>query len=314
MPFNLVLNSNNVVGTNNTRFQYNFAQGGLHLYEGSELCISQIILPYSWFNVNSGYYNNNKFQYTFAGVTYTVTLTDGFYSTQDIFQALELVMISNNQYFINSSTGNYLFYIQLNVNTSSYSNSFYLFPIPTSLPTGYTAPSGGFNVNTNGGTGYPATGNTPQIIFLSTSNFGALLGFKSGTYPSTLTTSNNTQTSNITPNATPVNSIIVRSTLVNNSCATPADIVDTFYPNASFGSQINYSPSYEKWIPINEGVYSIFQIYFTDQNFNPIPANDPNVLISILIKQGKKPIPKQPSINKIQTIEFNSNDISKEDE
>lgn len=94
--------------------------------------------------------------------------------------------------------------------------------------------------------------------------------------------------SNCTPNATPVNSIVVRSDIVNNNCAVPSDILDTFSINASFGSNIVYIPPYEKWISIQPGTYASLSIVFQDQNFFALQANDSNVLIALLLRQGKK--------------------------
>ena len=102
--------------------------------------------------------------------------------------------------------------------------------------------------------------------------------------------------SNTTPNATPVNSIVVRSDIVNNRCAMPIDILDTFSINANFGSNITYSPPYEKWISIQAGTYASLSIAFQDQNFFTLQANDPNVLIALLLRQGKEKLSEKTPI------------------
>ena len=76
----------------------------------------------------------------------------------------------------------------------------------------------------------------------------------------------------------------------------PSDILDTFSISASFGSNITYTPPYEKWISIQSGTYSSLSLAFQDQNFTTLQANDPNVLIAILLRQGKK---KPAHINRI---------------
>lgn len=116
-----------------------------------------------------------------------------------------------------------------------------------------------------------------------------ILGFTAGTYPSTPSTTVQLNfISNTTPNATPVNSIVVRTNLCNNDCASPSDILDTFSLNgAAFGTNISYTPSYEKWINCTYGTFSNFFLYFQDQNLNRIQSNDPNVLISLLLRQGE---------------------------
>ena len=59
----IVLNNSHVVGNNNSQFKYNFPSGSYDVSDGCELSVSQIQIPYSWFNVSSNL-GNNVFQYT----------------------------------------------------------------------------------------------------------------------------------------------------------------------------------------------------------------------------------------------------------
>ena len=70
------------------------------------------------------------------------------------------------------------------------------------------------------------------------SNISSILSFSQNTYPCTNTIFNYNILSNITPNSTPVNSIIVRCNIINNNCSIPSDILDSFLINVSFGSNI----------------------------------------------------------------------------
>ena len=307
MSFNILMNSSNVIGNYNTNFLYRFIQGSFVIYEGAEICVSQIIMPYSFFNLNKGLYNNTNFQFKFGGsTTYSLIIPNGFYSTNDIQQYLQTYCLNNNLYAIDSATGLYVFFIYLYTNQTYYANQFILSLIPinsadalTLYPT-YTFP-----------TGFPFTNTaryTPQIIFPSIGGLNSILGFIAGTYPSTLQTTQQSILSNITPNATPVNSITIKCNLVNNTCSSPTDILDTFsIQGTAFGSNIVYTPSYEKWIKISSGTYADMLITFLDQNLNTIQSNDPNVLINLLIRQGKKPELKflqQIKERKIKSIEF----------
>ena len=279
MIYNLVLNSSNVVGTNYTTFRYRFIEGSFNVSDDAEMCISQLIIPYSWYNINGSYYNNASFQYIWGdGTTYTFTLADGFYSTTQMNQALQLYMITNKQYLINTSTGNYEYFINIYSNVSYYANQFVLQPIPVSLPSGYSAPVGFV---------YSTGGYIPRIV-ITNNNFGAIIGFSAGTYPSSNQTAYYSKLSNIVPNATPVNSIIVTCDKVINACSSVSNILDTFYPNAAFGSNIVYTPTYEKWVSLVDGCYCYLNITIQDQNFRAIQARDPNVMISILIRQTNK--------------------------
>jgi hypothetical protein len=88
MTYNLVLNSTNVIGSNNSISKYNFINGAFNINEDSEMCISQIVIPYSWFNINKGYYTNATLQYKFpngeSDNTYTVTFPNGYFSVNDL--------------------------------------------------------------------------------------------------------------------------------------------------------------------------------------------------------------------------------------
>ena len=276
----LVLNSSNVLfGNNKNIYKFNFVNGMFNIKEGSEICISNITLPYSWFNITSAY-QNNSFQFTWYGtstVVYTVVLPDGFYLVSDINNFLENFMITNNLYLINTTTGSYVFYIQLYTSATYYSNQILSFAIPSSLPTGYTAPVGW--------PGFPLTPSTPLFTVLN-NNLQQLLGFTYGSYPSIKQTTNYSILSNLLPPVgSPVNSIIVRCSMIDNKVTMPTDILDSFPINSTFGSNINYIPSYEKWVRVHHGTYSNLIITFVDQNYNNIQILDENVIITLLLRQ-----------------------------
>lgn len=66
MVFNIILNSSNVVNPNNTFYAKSFIGGSLTIPPGSQMCVSQIVMPYSWFNITKNY-NNNIFSYFWNG-------------------------------------------------------------------------------------------------------------------------------------------------------------------------------------------------------------------------------------------------------
>ena len=207
MPYHLVLNSSNVIGINNSQYKYNFINGNFVINEDSEMCVSQIVIPYSWFNINNSYYNNATLQYHWYygnGLfnVFTIVFPDGFYSVNDLNNYIALYMINQNQYFYNATTGLNLYFIQLVTNITYYSYSFILIPVPSSLPSGYSLPSNvvngytysGFNCNTTtagilGSTTsyYPNVSYTytPQFSIstrLYSSNIGSIIGFSCGVF------------------------------------------------------------------------------------------------------------------------------------
>jgi len=302
MPYNILLNSSNVTGISKSTYIYRFIAGSFAINENSKICVSQIIIPYSWFNISSAY-ANNVFAYIINGITYSVTIPDGFYSINDYNNYIQQIMIQNNHYCIDTSTGNYVYFIYLYTNTTYYSNQFIVSPIIPSNSIGYTFPSG--YVNTSG-SNYA----TPQIVFTTNNN---MLGFSSGVYPSSPSTLISLNfLSNIVPVATTVNSIVVRCNLVKNDCTLPTDILDTFYINAKFGSNITYQPSYEKWVDLASGRYESLVITLVDQNLNTIYMNDSNITISLLIDQGSENIQTvstKPIEKTIEKIKWKNSDV-----
>ena len=112
-----------------------------------------------------------------------------------------------------------------------------------------------------------------------------MLYFKTGTYASSTTTSQAIN-GTITPIGSTVNALVVRCNLLSNNIAMPSDILDTVPISAtSFGSNLTYDPSFEKWIDIRDGSYNTMTITFQDQNLNTLYANDPNISMSLLIRQ-----------------------------
>ena len=238
------------------------------------------------------------------GTLNTLSLTDGNYTISQLNTALQNYMISQNQYLTQTSTSSKVFYINLGTSSTSYAYQFTLTPIPSSLPSGYTAPTG---------FPYSSNGYTSIIYIIPTTNygFGQLIGFNSGYYPSTLQTT--TQIVSGTAVATnPVTSLIIRCNLISNDISNQTDILDVIpIANSIFDTDIIYLPSFEKWITLKNGVYSDFFIYIQDQNFNTIQALDPNSTFSLLIKNGKKLLKRkimQENPTKIQSL-FSNEDI-----
>jgi hypothetical protein len=292
MSFTLVLNSSNVSNTNtNTTFKYNFIQGGFNVKD-MEMCVSSITLPYSFYNVSS-YYSNRTFSLIFptaaTTTTISITLPEGFYTVTDINSYIQQVCIDYGAYLIDS-TGNYVYYQQLVYNTTYYAVQLLLFSVPTTLPSGYsyaTAGSSGSVYTT--AVKLPTTAYTPQFVLASSGSIATIIGFKSGTtYPSAQTTTSQSLSSTLTPVGSTVNSLIMQCSLVYNPCTVPSDVLDSMpIKDTAFGSNITYDPSFEKYVSLSIGTFNNFTFSFRDQNFNEIYARDPNVSITLIIRQKK---------------------------
>ena len=290
MSFILTLNSTNVSNTNtNTTFKYNFINGGFTCKD-YEMCISSITLPYSFFNISS-YYNNKTFSLIFptgaTTVTYSFTLPDGFYTITDINSYIQQQCVYYGAYLIDS-TGNYIYFVKMAYDSTYYAVQFLYYLVPTLAGIGtYTRPSSG--LYSTGGTGLPTTAYTPQLVLASSGSIRTIMGFASGTFPATQATASSDILSTLTPIGSTVNSILMQCSLISNRCTTPTDIIDSMPINdVSFGSNITYQPSFERYVTVSDGTFNTFTFSFRDQNLNEIYAKDPNVSITLIIRPRKK--------------------------
>ena len=290
MSFILTLNSTNVSNTNtNTTFNYNFINGGFTCKD-YEMCISSVTLPYSFFNVSS-YYNNKTFSLIFPTgaltATYAFTLPDGFYTITDINSYIQQQCVLNGLYLIDTS-GNYVYFIKMVYDSTYYAVQLLYYLVPASIGT-YTRPSTGLYATDSSGYGLPTTAKTPQLVLASTGSIRTIMGFEAGTFPSSPATASSDVLSTLTPIGSTVNSILMQCSLISNRCTFPTDIIDSMPINdVSFGSNITYQPSFERYVTVSDGTFNTFTFSFRDQNLNEIYAKDPNVSITLIIRPRKK--------------------------
>ena len=280
----LVLNSSNVDPNDTSRYIYRFPAGGASL-AGKEIAVAAISLYYSWFNISTAL-NNKIFRYVFysgagpTATTITVTIPDGFYTAAQLNAYLQSVMIANGHYLV-TSTGDFVYFLEIVENPTAYAIQFNSYALPTSAQAtanSWTAPVGW--------PGFVTTNITPQIIILPTNNFGNIIGFNAGTYPSPTQITDYSKISDFTPQFSPVQSVLLRCNVVNNRLSNPSDIIYSFAPvNVDFGSIISPAISEFIWNSIDEGQNQPeFIVQFLDQSFSPLPLRDTNLVIVLSIR------------------------------
>ena len=278
----IIINQNNVVNNGfNDTYIYRFPNGSVE-FRDDTVAIASIAMYYSWFNITSATtqsrYNNNIFEYIWydAGgpTTYTVTIPDGYYEISDINEYLQFQMIANGTYLVDGS-GNNVYYLEIVTNAQYYGVQVNAYPIPTGLPAGWSNPAG---------LTFPAVASTPQLVVLSTNNFGLVIGFDAGTYPTVTQNTDYSVLSTFTPQITPVNSLILSCTLLNNKYSIPSTLLYSFAPSGTqFGGLLLIQPSQYSFVDVQDGAYTDFTIQFFDQNLNRIYINDSNVVINMVI-------------------------------
>ena len=64
MSYTLVLNSSNAVPAHKNTYVFNFIGGNFTVKNDAEICVSNISMPFSWYNVNNTYNNKQIYKNT----------------------------------------------------------------------------------------------------------------------------------------------------------------------------------------------------------------------------------------------------------
>ena len=269
----VILNQANNSAANANQMTLNFPFP--YASTGEQIALANLFINYSWFNITSAY-GNNTCAYIFNGTSYPVTFTNGFYQASDISGYIQNVMFNNGHYLVDNN-GNTIYYLSLVANYVYYGITLTCTPLPTSLPTGWTNPHG-----------ITLSGYTPSLV-VNNSAFGKLIGYNNLTTPATYTTTVQYQkNSDFTPQISPVTTINVACNMVNSAkFNTFGNVIYSFSPNVTFGSQIQVNPPNYIWFGIVEGQYSQMQISFMDQNYNPLQINDTNITLTLMIRKNQ---------------------------
>jgi len=291
--FTIVLTASNVEGNDNNTFVYNFPNSVI--LKDKYIAVSSITMYYCWFNIRSSY-NNNTFTYswTVGGVStnYNVILPDGLYEIADINSYLQWTMIDNGHYLIDTA-GDNVYYAELVVNPTRNKVQLNTYQVPTSLPTGFTQPTGF--------AGYPTQTFNPIITF--TAEFNKIVGYTAGFasnpningayVPPTGNNNNNwvakedqklSYLSNLIANVQPNSSIFMGISNINNPYSQPSSIIYSVVPNVAIGQQITERPPNFMWNKMIDGTYNQLRVQFLGLDKSPIPLTDPNLTIMLVIR------------------------------
>lgn len=274
----ITLTSNDIANRNlgNNRLVYQFQQGGVS-FQNNEIALGTLQLYYSWFNITSAY-RNNQYSYTWVdGTVVNVTMPDGNYSVIELNAYLENIMVQNNHYLINTTTGDFVYYLQLQVNATYYAVQLNSYPVPNALPTGYALPAGATWV-------LPAVASTPQFTVLANA-FRDIIGFNAGTYPAVVQSTTYSILSVIAPQVNPVSSLQINCSIATNPYSSQSRVIySTGIPDTIFGGQINISTPEYAFTRLVDGTYNLFEISITDQNNRPIVFQDPQISLMLIIR------------------------------
>lgn len=280
----IILNQSNIVNINNGNNQLVFKFPNSVRLSNHALAVSNISMYYSWYNISVAL-QNNIFQYTWSNNgtavsnTYTITIPNGTYNISDINGFLQSEMINNNTYAIDAS-GNYVYYLEMVVNAVEYGIQLNSFAVPTSFPVGWTYAFGSA----------PTTSFTPQFIIPA--NFNSIIGFQANTtFPNTINNTTNQSTiSTQAPQVQPNPTLFLTCSGISNPYTIPSSIIYSITPNANVGDQIVFTPPQLIYNRILEGTYDRLVLGWLGSNFQPIQILDPNMTITLEIRNTQQDI------------------------
>jgi len=297
----LALNSKNIVeGSNNSQLQYNFPSGSIQLHEGDQLALSSVSMYNSVFNITSTLQNNSYTYYWIDGSSNTVTMPNGFYDVDSLNDFLHQTMLVNKHYLVEVATGNFVWFLTLQVNVSVYKIEITCFPMTNSVydTAAYTLPSGA--------TWAIQDATITPYIFIPATNIQSTLGFPTGFYfsgtggasltepvitgvsPDKVQNSAKTaitvlQSPNV-PQITSLTSYLITCSLINNNYSIPNTLLSAFPPSAAFAEQFVFSPNQMSFIDCQPGSYGSFVVTLLDQNLRQITIQDSQIVILLVIR------------------------------
>lgn len=283
----IVLNQSNILaGSNNSTLVYNFPTSVR--FDNHQIAVQSVNLYYSWANINSTSLRNNTFTYTWvvgaSTTTYTVIIPAGLYEISDINSFLQFTFIQRGQYLINA-TGQYVYYAEFLVNPNTYAVNIITYPVPTSLPSGWTAPLANAQTGAVAFVGFPTQNFNPLITIPA--NFSLIMGYTTNFATSQNTGVNTilTYTSSISPQVQPNPTALMTISNISNEYSSPSSVIHSVVPDVGFGELIKSIPNEYVWCKLLKGTISSLFVRFVGQDSNNLAILDPNMTIILLIRE-----------------------------
>jgi hypothetical protein len=276
MSSTIVFNSNNITDKNtNAYFRYDF-KSPINLTD-REIALVSVNAYYSWRNITE---TNNKLSYTWTnGTTYDIEIPVGFYEVSDLLAYCQFVWRQNGHYL--ATTDKNVYYLDFVVNPTNYTIDIITYPVPSSLPDGYTDPTGNFPF---------ATGNQhPIFSFNPASKLNEILGFESGfSTPASTSSTSNVYSSTLVPNVNPNSSVTVVMDEVYNEFNGGVGELYTIVPDGQIGSLFVDRPNAPVYLPFKHGTFNGLSMRLINaQTGMPITIIDPQLHFMFSIRKIK---------------------------
>ena len=276
MSFNITVNKTHNTGGST----YKYKLGRNQDLSDLEIALSSATIPFSWFNISQSQ-NNNTFQIihptTVGSTTLTITLDDGGYEISDINTAMRVALINQGYFIQNTSTLEQRVYAELRVNKSSYQIEFVSYPLPTSLPSGWSAGSA---------ITFPIIGRGPQIIVPNTP-IQVRLGFPPATYPSSAPTVLTVSKSTNIPVVSDITNLMILLDSAYNPYSQNNQVLTSISPaGVTFGRLITFNAPEFIFTPQQSGARQELTFRIVDQFFREVELVDKDIVLNLVIRKA----------------------------
>ena len=265
----IIINSTHITDTvNNSTFEIEFERS-IDL-TNKNISLTSASLYFSWRNITNF---NNKFSYIWIDdIEYYIVLPIGFYEITDIVAYLQYIMAVNNHIMTNIETGSITYFIDLVISNTLYSIDILTYPIPTSLPAGFTS-----------SITFPIVAKNP--ILKIPSGMNDILGYDIDFQTDAafeIKSYNSTKAPNVSPDST----VLIVCDQVQNPFSN-LGVLYAISPSVSIGSLIVDKPSYPIYSNLKSGFYNrlTFRI-LSSKTYKPMEVLDPEINFIFSIKES----------------------------
>lgn len=279
MAFPIPIKTSNYVAGSGNKYVYNFPTT-VEFLPNSKIGIQYLSMYNSTFNISSAIGNNtiSIIWNADTSTTYNFTLSNGYYSGEQLNYALQQQMIANNLFVTSNNGSEYVYFIELDTNTVQYKFQINTYQLPTSAQAstlGYAKPS---DATWN----FPSSATSPQLTI--NSGIGTLLGFKETlTFPATSSSATSSFLSDNYPLISPIDAYNITCSLINNKYSAIPNLLSTISLNAEFGERVTQASTNMVYIPVTPGRYNQVTITFLDNDYNALTLNDPTLTLLLSV-------------------------------
>lgn len=274
------INTSNYVSGSGNKYSYKFpspikfSNCGVSLY--------QFNIYNSSYNISSAL-GNNTWSMNWLGTNYNFTIADGYYDISQLNSAFQFSMVENNLYLLNSSSSQYIYFFDIQVNSIQYKTQLDIYYIPTSTE----ASTLGYSLPSSASWTFPSIETYPQITLCS--GLCSILGITNQTnniFPSSTDASskiNLSFLSNTYPILSPVFAYTITCNLINSDFNVVPNILHQVPLNNSYGNLITLTNIPMADLTVRDSVYNSIEITLLDQNYLPLQYFDKEMVLSLLV-------------------------------